>query len=127
MSDFFDSWVQESEENARLVAQELLITEVTEAIWKVMEEASITKSELARRMKATKGHVSQVLSGSRNMTLRTLADICFALGNRPVFHFDQGRHEDVWHEDVREVRMTQGGVRYTCTDNMIIPLDRWAA
>lgn len=127
MSDFFDTWAQESEENARLVAQELLITEVTEAVWKVMQKAGVTKSELAQKMQTTKGHVSQVLSGSRNMTLRTLSDICFALGNRPVFNFDQALKENGWHEVAQEVKLTQGGVRYNCTGNMITPIEKWAA
>lgn len=127
MSDFFDAWAQESEENARLVAQELLITEVTEAVWKMMQETGVTKSELAQRMQTTKGHVSQILSGSRNMTLRTLSDICFALGNRLVFNFDSALQENGWYEDAQQVKISQGGVRYTCADNMITPLDLWAA
>lgn len=88
MTDFLEQWANQSEANTRLVAQELLITEVTEEIWKAMEEAGVTKAELANRMGATKGYVSQVLSGSRNMTLRTLADICFALGHKPVICLD---------------------------------------
>ncbi len=127
MSDFFDAWAQESEENDRLVAQELLITEVTEAIWKVMQETGVTKSELAQRIQKTKGYVSQVLSGSRNMTLRTLSDICFALGNRPVFNFGSALQENDWYEDAQQVKITHGGVRYTRSENMITPIDLWAA
>ena len=83
MTDFLDRWAQSSKANARLVAQEMLITEATEALWRAIEHAGITKSQLAERMGTTKGHVSQVLGGSRNMTLRTLSDICFALGVKP--------------------------------------------
>lgn len=79
MTDFLERWANESDENAKLVAQELLIAEVTEAIWEAMEKEGTSKTELANRMGSTKGFVSQVLSGSRNMTLRTLSDICFAL------------------------------------------------
>jgi transcriptional regulator with XRE-family HTH domain len=84
MTDFLEQWANQSKANAKLVAQELLITEVTEEIWKAMEEAGVNKAELAKQMGTTKGYVSQVLSGSRNMTLRTLADICFALSNKPT-------------------------------------------
>lgn len=125
MSDFFEAWERESDENARLVAQELLITEVTEAVWRVMQDVRVNKSELAQSMGATKGHISQVLSGSRNMTLRTLSDICFALGSRPVFDFEVNQEENGWHDDEQEVKLTPGGVHYTCTDNMITP--QWAA
>ena len=37
MTDFLDRWAAESPENARLVAQERLITQVTEALWQEME------------------------------------------------------------------------------------------
>lgn len=84
MTDFLEHWTGQHDENARLAAQELLITEVAEAIWAALEDAGVTKTELATRMGATKSYVSQVLSGSRNMTLRTLSDICFALGKKPT-------------------------------------------
>lgn len=96
MTDFLEHWANQSEENAKLLAQELLITEVTEEIWKAMEEAGINKTELANRMGATKGYVSQVLSGSRNMTLRTLADICFALGKRATVAVEAKTGDGEW-------------------------------
>lgn len=40
------------------------------------------KAQLAERLGKSKAYVTQVLSGSRNMTLRTLADFAFALGFR---------------------------------------------
>ncbi len=127
MSDFFDAWEQESEENARLFAQERLIMEVTEAVWKVMQDSGVTKSELAQRMQTTKGYVSQVMSGSRNMTLRTLSDICFALGGRPVFNFNHEAQGNDWHEDDREIKLTRTGIKYACVGNMITPFEQWAA
>jgi transcriptional regulator with XRE-family HTH domain len=84
MTDFLDRWAAKSEESVRLALQERLIAEVTEEIWKAMEEAGINKTQLAERMGSTRGYISQVLNGSRNMTLRTLSDICFALGRMPV-------------------------------------------
>ena len=45
MTDFLDRWATESPENARLVAQERLITQVTEALWQEMEEAGVNKVE----------------------------------------------------------------------------------
>ena len=75
MKDFLDAWAADSEERTRLLAHERLITEVTEALWEAMQRADVSKSELASRLGKTKGHVSQLFSGSRNMTLRTLAEI----------------------------------------------------
>ncbi|WP_156427635.1 hypothetical protein [Thiohalocapsa sp. ML1] len=64
MTGFLERWANESPENARRVAQELLITEVTESLWEAMEQAGVKKSELANRMGATKGYVSRPLHKS---------------------------------------------------------------
>lgn len=88
MTDFLDRWAESSEANAKLVAQEMLIAEITESLWGVLEHTGVSKSELAARLGTSKGHVSQVLSGSRNMTLRTLSDLCFALKAKPRVSID---------------------------------------
>jgi transcriptional regulator with XRE-family HTH domain len=64
----------------RLVAEERLILEATELISERMETAGVTRAELAERIGTTRSHVTQLLAGNRNMTLRTLADVGFALG-----------------------------------------------
>ena len=64
----------------RLLAQEELILEVTEVLCGLLEEEKISKKELAHRLGKSKGFVSQLLNGGRNLTLRTLADILHALG-----------------------------------------------
>jgi len=88
MSNFFEAWVNESEEHQKLVAQEQLILKVTEAIYLKMEEMGVNRVQLANRLGKTKANVSQLLSGNRNMTLRSLADISFALGlETPQFNF----------------------------------------
>jgi transcriptional regulator with XRE-family HTH domain len=75
----YDSFEASSRENRRLQRQEKLIVEVTEAIAKVLNESNISQAELARRLGTTKGYVSQLLNGGRNLTLRTLADVSDAL------------------------------------------------
>ena len=124
MTDFFAHWANQKPKNARLLTQELLIAEVTEAIWKAMEDAGVNKTELAGRMDATKGYVSQVLSGSRNMTLRTLADICFALEMKPVFAMEEAANKDGWQPVPGEVDLHAKGLRYTPVDN-VIHVDFW--
>jgi DNA-binding Xre family transcriptional regulator len=54
--------------------------DMTTAITWFMKENGITKSELAKRLNLTPGRVSQILSGDENLTLRTLATVCAALG-----------------------------------------------
>ncbi len=72
-----------TQDEACAYAREDLIYNVTEDILVQMEDLAITKVELARRLKKSRAYVSQLLSGSRNMTLASLADICFALGIQP--------------------------------------------
>src|SRR5208337_111420 len=64
----------------RLLAQEELILEVTEVLCGLLEEETISRKELADRLGKTKGFVSQLLNGGRNLTLRTVADILHVLG-----------------------------------------------
>jgi ribosome-binding protein aMBF1 (putative translation factor) len=71
---------QSSTENRRLLKQEELILDVTEALSVAIEESGLTRSELAKRLGKTKGFVSQLLAGGRNLTLRTVADIADAIG-----------------------------------------------
>ncbi|MEJ5328604.1 MAG: helix-turn-helix transcriptional regulator [Desulfobaccales bacterium] len=67
---------------ARLLAQEELILEVTETLCALLEKEGVSRTELARRLGKTKGFVSQLLGGGRNLTLRTLADVLSVLGYR---------------------------------------------
>lgn len=57
-----------------------LIEETTEKIKNVLADENITYGDLARRLNMSPGHVSHLMSGSRNMTLLTLADISDAIG-----------------------------------------------
>lgn len=126
MTDFLDRWAGESDANAKLVAEELLIAEVTEAIWEAMGDGNTSKTELAQRMGASKGHVSQVLSGSRNMTLRTLADICHALNLKPAFSLQTIAHPQCYRTepDVPELQKSSK-LRYTKLGNTIYLRDVW--
>ena len=67
-------------EYRRIYQQEKLILDVTELISEAMAHRGVSRAELARRLGRTRGYVTQVLSGSRNLTLRTWADLMTALG-----------------------------------------------
>ncbi len=69
-------------ENRRLFEQEALALDATELIIELMEKQGVNKTELAGRVGKSKAFVTQILGGSRNMTLHTLADVAFALGCR---------------------------------------------
>ncbi len=64
----------------KLLAQEELILEVTEVLCGLLEQEKISRKELAERLGKSKGFVSQLLNGGRNLTLRTVADILHVLG-----------------------------------------------
>jgi len=66
----------------KLLAQEELILEVTETICDLLENEKVSRKGLADRLGKSKGFISQLLNGGRNLTLRTVADILHVLGYR---------------------------------------------
>ena len=76
----YEVFERSSAHNRRLLRQEELILEITEALREALAREGITKVELANRLGKTKGFVSQILAGGRNLTLRTIADVADALG-----------------------------------------------
>lgn len=87
----------------RLVRQEELILDVTERLTEALQEAGVTKAELARRLGRTPGFVSQLLGGGRNLTLRTISDIAVALSLRPGLELRVDRAQVV--DTVQEMRL----------------------
>ena len=103
MNDFMmqiDNEVKEDRELARLVGQEKLILNVTELILEKMEEKGLSKSQLANMLGTDKSHVTQLLRGSRNMTLRTISDIFFGLDCKVVLNVVG---EDKWDYEFRRI------------------------
>ncbi|MEE8585278.1 MAG: helix-turn-helix transcriptional regulator [Acidobacteriota bacterium] len=92
-----------SEENRKLLRQEELILDATEGLASLMERQGITKADLARRLGRSRGYITQILAGSRNFTLRTLAEVANALGYRVHLSFDADPEEGV--------RSQESGVR----------------
>ncbi len=83
----------ESEGFARIFAQEKLIEEATELIASTMQDCDVSKADLAERLGTSRSHITQLLRGSRNMTLRTLADIMHAL-NKEVMLVSADRDDE---------------------------------
>lgn len=83
MSNFLDKWATESEKNKKICAREDLIIDITEDILIIMEDKGISKADLSRALGKSRSFVSQTLSGARNMTLKTLSDICYTLEINP--------------------------------------------
>jgi transcriptional regulator with XRE-family HTH domain len=66
----------------QLLEEEQLILSATELIHELLEERGVSRSRLAELIGKSRGHVSQLLDGRRNMTLRTLARLAYALDHR---------------------------------------------
>jgi hypothetical protein len=92
----------------REYAQERCVVAITEGIGEAMERAGINRTQLAEKLGYTKGHVSKVLSGAHNMTLRTLGEFLWACGVEvrdlavAPLGILQVSHEDAteWHQTV---------------------------
>lgn len=101
------------------IAQETLILDVTEAVFEQLEVQGKTKADLAKRMGRSNAYITQLLNGARNMTLRTVADISFALDIEPRFEIgyrDQLCQEPTWDTVVIDsIRMRP---RVRCRDLM---------
>jgi len=74
-----------------MLEQERLLLEATELLEELMVEGHVSRKELADRLGKSKAHVTQILSGSRNLTLRTLAEVAYQLGAR--VHLDAQKSE----------------------------------
>jgi transcriptional regulator with XRE-family HTH domain len=59
-----------------------LTLDATEALCEMMEEAKLSRADLAKKMGVSKAYITQLLSGSRNMTLQTLATAAFHCGRK---------------------------------------------
>jgi transcriptional regulator with XRE-family HTH domain len=87
--------LMESPEFRKLYAIEGLVTEAGEFIARLMREQRVTKAELARRLGKSRAYITQMLSGSRNLTVRTLAEAACALGvevKLAAVPFEAARH-----------------------------------
>lgn len=71
------------------LARQDLIVSVTEQIWEALEASEMSKADLSRALETSKSNVTQLLDGTRNMTLSTLADIGEAVGAKPRVVFER--------------------------------------
>jgi transcriptional regulator with XRE-family HTH domain len=60
--------------------EELLMLKAQTLIYQLLEKQGIDQAQLAKILNQTESHVSSLLSGKRNMTLKTLARIGYLLG-----------------------------------------------
>ncbi len=90
-----------------LLAQEELIWELTETLCKLLEKEKISRKELADRLGKSKGFVSRLLNGGRNLTMRAVADILHVLG----YKVSLTPYEEEIHGEGRRASVRQNGVQ----------------
>lgn len=93
---FIDEWIEGSEENKKVFNQEQLILDTTESIWAEVEKRGWSNAQLAEALGKSRPYITQMLDGSRNMTLRTLADIATALGVHVQLSISSSQQDDGW-------------------------------
>jgi len=76
------------------------IMDVTESICEILENEKKDRKDLADKMKKTKGYISQLLNGERNMTLATLSEILYALKYKPIIKFENQNKKTVYKEKI---------------------------
>ncbi len=84
MTKTFIEKLMSDDEGRKLYFREDLIFEITETIWKVMEEKGISKAQLSRLAGVSKSNITQLLSGDHNMQLTTVADLLYTLDSKMV-------------------------------------------
>ena len=72
----------ESPQNQVFIESEKLIIDVALMIEDLMVEKGLNKTQLAKKLGMSQSSISQFLDGRRNMTLRTVSDLLFNLGER---------------------------------------------
>lgn len=73
------SWLNRGGHQRRLVAQERLLLEASEAVVGALVDRGKTRKQLADLLGVRASEISQRLSGGRNLTLRSLAEMLDAL------------------------------------------------
>ena len=96
MNTTLKDWIDSDPERAREFAQEQLIVAVAEHIWEQMEQRDASKTKIAAALGKSKAFITQLLDGTRNMTLRSLSDIAFVLDARVEVEFHPRREAKEW-------------------------------
>ncbi len=81
----------------RLLAQETLILDATEAVCEWLAAEGLSRADLAERLGRSPAYVAQLLNGSRNMTLRIFADMAQVLNRKVRISSDR---LDEWNRPV---------------------------
>ena len=87
------NYFKENEEDLDFCLEEVYI-DIQEQLAALIEAQDVGRVELARRMGVSKSYVQEMLSGTKNLNLKSLMKACIALNVRPeIFLNDKDEHE----------------------------------
>jgi transcriptional regulator with XRE-family HTH domain len=85
--NLFDDSIPENlrSKHEEIKAQTWALLEFSDIIADIMHDASLSQTELAKKLDVSRGYVSRLLSGSENISIKNAARILFFLGKKLVF------------------------------------------
>ncbi len=72
---------------------------------RLMESEGVTQKELAGKIGVSPARVTQILSGERNLTIKTIVKIATAMGMRPRIDFTAKRKPSSWREAMAKMEL----------------------
>jgi transcriptional regulator with XRE-family HTH domain len=75
----YQDFLESSPRNRRLLREEEILSDVAAELAEALQRRGVTRTQFAGLLGRSKGYVSQILAGDRNLTLRTVADAADAL------------------------------------------------
>lgn len=100
-----ETWIDRqtcTPEARREYEQERLIAWTFEHIAEAMDSTGTSKADMARALGTSRAHITQLLSGARNATLRTVADLAWACNSRIVVNIEPLREGAFTDAPVRD-------------------------
>lgn len=80
-----EQWISGCDEPDMEVLEESALAMAQATIQNAMDEADLSKADLARRIERSRSYVTRILSGNHNLTVRTMAKALLACGYEPTF------------------------------------------
>lgn len=105
-----NTWVAqqiESLDDRVLFEEERAVFVATELISRIMEERGLSKADLARLIGTSRANITTLLSGQRNMTIRTFARLAARLGVRIDMRTEQLRNGEFVSTPLQSVQPKQ--------------------
>lgn len=78
------------------------VHEFTEDLCRLMEQRGVTNAELARRLGSSPAHITKVLRGNTNFTIKSMVRLARALDGRMSLHVGRKEDQTRWFDVVEQ-------------------------